>query len=251
MNRWKQIRQQANWPRIFGMSFFVSVLFGLAYLYSISIDYLMDERQVPLRHVVITGDLTYTEESDIDAKLRAVELGSFFSVDVNKVQARIESLPWIYHVSVRKKWPDVLNVHVVEQQVVARWNDIHFLNQQGEVFDAPSVPLVANLASIIGPQDAHLDALQGYQDLNGLLRLNGFEIEQLMLSPRFSWQLRLKSGVLVKLGTRLTVKRLQRFIDMYGVITQHKPGPLTSVDLRYDNGMAVLWRQTVSDGRQS
>lgn len=76
-----------------------------------------------------------------------------------------------------------------------------------------------------------------------MLSINGFDVGQLTLSARFSWQLRLKNGVLLELGRAQTVKRVQRFIDMYSVISKHNKAAVVSVDLRYDTGMAVRWAQ--------
>lgn len=243
--------QKANWPLIGSVSFFVLVVIVLVSLYQQSVTYLMDEQQVPLRHVMITGELTRTTQAQVNEKVITPDLGSFFNVDVNKVQQRIESLPWVYKVSVRKKWPDVLNVHVTEQHAVAKWNDEQLLNEHGEVFDAPIDEAALALPQLFGPEGSYADALQGYRDLHSLLSINGFDVAQLTLSPRFSWQLMLKNGVMLELGTKLKVKRVQRFIDMYGVITKHNDAPVLSVDLRYDNGMAVRWAQQPKDGKNS
>ena len=248
---WQQKLQQANWPLIGGVSFFVVVVVALVMVYQSSVAFLMDEQQVPLRHVVITGDLAYTSQDEIYAKVMTKDLGSFFNVDVNKVQTRIESLPWVYKVSVRKKWPDVLNVHITEQQAVATWNDKQLLNVYGEVFDAPLSQLKHELPRLFGPSGSYSDALQGYRDLNGLLHINGFDVVKLTLSPRFSWQLMLKNGVMLELGTKLKVKRVQRFIDLYAVITKANSAPVLSVDLRYDNGMAVRWAQQTKGEKNS
>ena len=64
------------------------------------------------------------------------------------------------------------------------------------------------------------------------------------MSARFSWQISLKNGVTLQLGREEKIKRVQRFIDLYSVVTAHKPQPVISVDLRYDTGMAVRWLET-------
>ena len=92
-----------------------------------------------------------------------------------------------------------------------------------------------------------MDALQGYRDLSSLLSINGFGVAQLTLSARFSWQLTLNNGVLLQLGRNERVARVQRFIDLFEVITAHPDKPLISVDLRYDTGMAVRWARAKSE----
>ena len=240
-----------NWSLVGGLSFFVAVLLSLVIAYYQVIDYLKDKKQVPLRHVVITGVLKHTSEAQVTDKVLTDDLGSFFSVDVNNVQARIESLPWVYSVSVRKKWPDILNVHISEQQTAAIWNDDQLLNKQGQLFEVPMAQLPQGVVKLYGPQGSEKDALKGYTDLNSLLSINGFDVAELSLSARFSWRLKLNNGVLLELGTQQRVTRVQRFIDMYTVISKHKSQPVVSVDLRYDTGMAVRWAQQLENEKNS
>lgn len=234
-----------NWQLTLGIGFFLAVILSMIWGYNRIVDWLMDERQVPLRHVVVSGELKYAQPESIERLVLSSKVGSFFNVDVNRVQRKIESLPWVYRVSVRKKWPDILNVHVTEQQVVARWNEAQLVNVHGDVFEA-DLPDTVSLPKLFGPEGSAADALKGYRDLNGLLSINGFNIDALSLSQRFSWQLLLSNGVELKLGREETVKRVQRFIDMYALIEKHKPQTVQSVDLRYDTGMAVSWM--VNDG---
>jgi cell division protein FtsQ len=59
------------------------------------------------------------------------------------------------------------------------------------------------------------------------------------VSDRFAWQLTLSNGIELKLGREDTLKRVQRFIDLYPSISKHKPEAIEQVDLRYDTGLAV------------
>lgn len=247
-NGWQQKLSQVNWPFTIGMVFFLTVLISMIWGYNRIVDWLMDEKQVPLRHVVVSGDLRYANPKLIETKVLGTKIGSFFNVDVNQVQQDIEALSWVYRVSVRKKWPDILTVHVTEQQPVARWNDEALVNVHGEVFNA-ELPNEAVLPRLYGPKGSAFDALKGFRDMSSLLTINGFDIEALELSARFSWQLTLNNGVSLKLGREKTVERVQRFIDLYSVIEQRKPEKVQSIDLRYDTGMAVSWYST--EGKKS
>ena len=240
-----------NWPFIAGVGFFVLVVLGLFRGYFAIVDWLMDEKAVPLRHVAVTGKLTHIDSKIIAAAVMKGKVGSFFSVDVNQVQQRIKALPWVYDVSVRKKWPDVLNVHVTEQQAVAMWNDSELINVHGEVF-SPDLSGTEALPKLYGPQGSAGDALEGFRDMHSLLSINGFTIDKLSLSARFSWQVALGNGTTVALGREDTVQRLQRFIDLYGTISRYKEDArIERVDLRYDTGMAVQWAKPDDNGNKA
>jgi cell division protein FtsQ len=247
MKNLSTIKQNYNWTLIRGLTFFFTVIVLMVLGYQQIVTWLMDEKAVPLRHVVVTGQLQHITKQEVAQQVMSNKVGSFFNVDVNAVQRSVESLPWVYRVSVRKKWPDTLNVHVTEQAVVARWNDEKLLNVQGQIFGAQPSEGLSALPRLFGPQGSEMDALQGYRDLSSLLSINGFSVAQLTLSARFSWQLTLKNGVLLQLGRDERVARVQRFIDMFEVISEHEDKPLVSVDLRYDTGMAVRWSRPESE----
>ncbi|MGU0161441.1 FtsQ-type POTRA domain-containing protein [Escherichia coli] len=66
------------------------------------------------------------------------EPGTFMTQDVNIIQTQIEQrLPWIKQVSVRKQWPDELKIHLVEYVPIARWNDQHMVDAEGNTFSVP------------------------------------------------------------------------------------------------------------------
>ncbi|MFT5162389.1 MAG: cell division protein FtsQ [Alteromonadaceae bacterium] len=239
-----------NWPLIGGMSFFLLVVILLINGYQRTVEWLMDEKEVPLRYVVVSGELHHTSAEVIQAAVLKPTLGSFFNVDVSDVQKNIEALPWVYRASVRKQWPDVLTVFVTEQQSVAIWNEQLLLNSKGDIFNAKVTEALQSLPKLKGPQGSQMDALQGYRDLSSLLSINGFGVDTLTLSARFSWQIALNNGVMLQLGRDEKVKRVQRFIDLYSVITAHKPQPVISVDLRYDTGMAVRWADSSTAVKQ-
>jgi cell division protein FtsQ len=145
----------------------------------------------------------------------------------------------VYQVAVRKQWPGTLVVVVTEHSPVAVWNSDFLLNKKGEVFQAPLAQLKTKLPQLAGPTGSEQDALTMFHQLQSLLALHQFEASRLAVSPRFSWQLTLSNGIELKLGREDTLKRVQRFIDLYPSISKHKTEAIEQVDLRYDTGVAV------------
>jgi len=130
---------------------------------------------------------------------------------------------------------------VTEQRPVAIWNQQQLLNTQGEVFQAPIEQLKTSLPMLTGPEGSQQDALDMFRHMQGLLALHKFNAVALGLTERFSWQVSLSNGVALKLGREDTLKRLQRFIELYPVISKHKTDAVAEVDLRYDTGIAVRY----------
>lgn len=154
----------------------------------------------------------------------------------------MQDLPWVATASVRKQWPDTLQVYVVEHHAVAIWNSDLLLNQSGEVFEASSDKLTEQLPQLYGPEGSEFEAWVAFKQLDDMLRVNNLKLTSLALSERFSWQLWLDNGIRLKLGRKEKAKRVQRFIDVYPRMEKRADAQVDVVDLRYDTGLAVSWK---------
>ncbi|MCB1501792.1 MAG: cell division protein FtsQ/DivIB [Bauldia sp.] len=68
-----------------------------------------------------------TSEVDVLAKLALGDYPSMVTLDVTGARERIESLPWVKQVTLRKVYPDTLRIQIVERTPFAVW-------QHGTVF---------------------------------------------------------------------------------------------------------------------
>ena len=224
-----------------GLLFFIVALVTLLWLAVKANNWLHSQQSAPVRQVRLYGDFHHIDATVLHQTLQQQYVGNFFSVNVDQVQQFLLQQPWVYQVAVRKQWPDALVVVVTEQRPVAIWNQQQLLNTQGEVFQAPIEQLKTTLPMLTGPEGSQQDALAMFRHMQGLLALHKFNAVALGLTERFSWQVSLSNGVALKLGREDTLKRLQRFIELYPVISKHKTEAVAEVDLRYDTGIAVRY----------
>ncbi|MGB0892901.1 MAG: cell division protein FtsQ/DivIB [Parashewanella sp.] len=234
---------RVNWYFCCGLFTLFLVIAGLIYT-SWKLNYLVnDADQLPIDSVILKGIRTHTTDKDIQVALQGLLNRSFFSADVAEVQTTLEALPWIYRASVQREWPSKLKVYVQEQDVVASWNNSEWLNRSGEVFDAPASQLEQGLPALSGPEDKAKEVLRTYQQVGGLLKINGFNLAKLSLSLRHAWHVELSNQIKLDLGREDTMTRVQRFIDVYPQL-QQQDKKIAYIDLRYDTGLAVGWAQT-------
>ncbi len=235
-----------------GLMFFVVVLFSLITISWWLTQHFIGQESAPVTSIIISGEMPYSERSDIINAIDRVDMGNFFQVDVNEVQNHVLALPWVYSVAVRKQWPNELKIYVVDQNPVALWNGNFLINQLGQVFQADIARVTHYLPNFFGPEGSELMALKNYRDLNTLLDYKALAIDELVLSERFSWQLTLNDGVTLNLGREERVERVQRFMDVYPIIQaqlkakiiaeKQKNQAVDYIDLRYDTGLAVGWK---------
>ena len=181
--------------------------------------------------------------------------GTFFTVDLENVRSSLEKLPWVREARVERRWPDTLVVSLVEHVPLARWNDNALVSETGAVFVAA---LSQPLPRLSGPEDSSTEVVAAYRTYQKALAPLGMTIDELRLSPRRAWRLRLDNGMQIALGREQANVRLARFVALYPrlfaaplvantaatnatetpIETTPPMHPVT-VDLRYPDGFAV------------
>lgn len=246
-----EVKQQLHWTFWLGVVFFVSVIIAILTFSVFLNKQLSQEESSPITSIAIAGEMPYTTRDDIEVAIDSINLGNFFNVDVNEVQKKVADLPWVYSVSVRKKWPNELKIYVVDQSPIAHWNGDFLINSNGKAFQADIARLLGKLPAFFGPEGSEKLALENFTHLNELLSFSQLSIDELVLSERYAWQLTLDDGVLLNLGRDNRVERVQRFMDLYPKIKLNKKQDqqVDYVDLRYDTGLAVGWKAAVNKER--
>ncbi len=192
----------------------------------------------PVDKVELTHALERTTRADIEAALRGRIGGNFFALDADEVRAALERLPWVRRASVRRVWPDRLEVTLEERVALARWGEHALVDLQGERFAAASS---APLPLFIAPEGAEHELAVRYGRFSQILAPLGARLERLVLTPRFAWQLTLDNGLQIMLGRDAdgAETRLSRFVAAYPATLGRSARAHDYVDLRYPNGFAL------------
>jgi len=199
---------------------------------------------IPVENIIVSGKLQHTNIAALEAMVRPALVGGFLNADLERVRIQLQSLPWVHEVNVRRRWPNALEVHVVEQLPIARWGEDGFLNHEGQVFqslneseDWSALPLLQ------GPTGTAVKLMSLYQQMNDILSPQKLLIEKLAVDDRGQMQVDLRGGVVLALGGHDLVGRLQRFVSLYNTELSRQDRDILHVDLRYQNGLAVAYRE--------
>jgi len=151
------------------------------------------------------------------------------------VREAARRLPWVRDASVRRRFPDGLEVTFDAYDALARWGANALVSSRGEVFTAP---YEGRLPRFQGPEGSAPTVAQQYAVIAPILAPLASPIAELHLSARGAWQVLLESGLTLELGRGDVASRLARFVTAWpglearGVQTKH-------ADLRYANGFAL------------
>lgn len=192
----------------------------------------------PVRHVELVTPVPHVTRAQIEHALEGRIGGNFFAVDLEAVRAGMQAMPWVRRATVRRAWPDRLQVTIEEHVALARWGEGELVNTFGERFSGKpdeSLPL------FIAPPGTEGDLARQYLRFAAALEPLGASLDRVVLSQRYAWQLRLGNGLHLMLGrdAEAAESRLRRFVAVYAGTLASLGRRSEYVDLRYPNGFAV------------
>lgn len=195
----------------------------------------------PLRTLRVEGQLQRVDPALVQAALLPHAQRGFFAVRMDEAQQAVAQLPWVESVEVNKHWPDVLEVHIVENVPFARWGDDRLLSTHGRLFPLGDVEVPPELPLLHGPDAAVSEVVALYNEAREQFAAVGLHIESLRQDARGSWSLKLQDGPQVVIGGSEARLRLQRFVRLLPRLLASREAPLLRADLRYPNGFALTW----------
>ena len=205
-----------------------------------------------IQGITVNGDTRHNNSLTLRANVAPRIAGTFFTVDLARVRAAFEAAPWVRRAVVHREFPNRLRVSLQEHQPVALWGgdaDARLVNSYGEVFEANLGEVEQEgLPTLSGPEGQGAEVLAMYRAVAPLFAALELPVEQLELSGRGSWTVRLDSGAEIELGrgnTDEVLPRVERFLKtLTQVVSRYgrAPNAMESADLRHENGYAIRLR---------
>ncbi len=196
----------------------------------------------PLTKLQATGEFRRVDGTLLRQTLMPYAQRGFFAVDLDAAQDAVAQLPWVETAEVRKRWPDTLEVRVVEHKPFARWGEDRLLSEHGRLFPARGIQVPAGLPQFDGPEARSADMVGLYNESRALFAKVGIDVREVALDPRGSWTLGLDNGAVVIVGRSEARARLDRFVRLLPQLLTQGTQQLARADLRYTNGFALTWK---------
>ncbi len=195
----------------------------------------------PLRTLRIQGDLERVDAQRVRATVLPFAGSGFFAVRLAEARAAVAKLPWVERAEVHKRWPDVLEVRIVEHRPFALWGKDRLLSEQGRLFPRKGVVAPKGLPQLDGPDARVAEVVALYNQSRALFGPTGRDVRALELDARGSWSLALSGGIDVTVGSSEARLRLARFARLLPQLAEQRLQRLQHADLRYTNGFALTW----------
>ena len=241
----RKVKSKFTFPK---KTFFVVFGFGFLIFGMVNFKYLYEKVNAQkIEHVVIEKGLDYVAESEVETAMSLFVEQSLISIDLDAVKDALELNPWIKSVSVQREWPDTLVLDIQEEQAIARWGEAKLLNENGEIFSPHTELSQIHLPFLSGPEGMEARVMEQYQEFNQLLYPQGLSIASLSLDNRDAWKMELTNGVLVNVGKNRMMEKMRRFMASIEYLRAEQLDKIFSVDLRYNNGIAITREKYLSE----
>jgi cell division protein FtsQ len=205
--------------------------------------------RLPVRVVTVNGEVKRLKPERLQEAVIEHLDGGILTQDLGKLQAAVEAMPWVRSASLRRYWPDRLDLAVVEEVAVARWGEDALVAADGAVFRPEIGDFPQGLPKLSGEEKDSLQLVERLRGWAPRLASLDLKIEELSLDARGAWSLRLSKGLALALGTAQVDERIARFLRVYPKLAA--VGTPSRVDMRYSNGLAIRWADPERDLRGS
>lgn len=205
-----------------------------------------------IKGISVSGDVSHNNNMTLRANVAPRLQGTFFSVELARVKAAFEAVPWVRRAVVRRVFPNRLQVVLQEHQAVAYWGgegELRLINSFGEVFEANVGEVEQDmLPQLDGPEGQAAEVLAMYRVVAPLFADMELPVARLELTRGGSWRAHLDTGAGIELGrggAEEVAPRVRRFLQTLTQVSsryERRGNAVESADLRYENGYAIRLR---------
>jgi cell division protein FtsQ len=188
--------------------------------------------------VRITGQ-SETAELDVLDRLAIPDHESIVTFDVQAARARIEEIPWVASATIRKVYPDALEVAITEREPFALWQrngNVALIDVEGRVLSTYVSPRYRSLPVLVGA-----GAQSEAAEILGLIAEFPTLHERLRAATLVSgrrWDLTLQNGIVIMLPEDDPIPALVQ-LEALDQSQQILSRQILSVDLRLADRVVV------------
>ena len=197
---------------------------------------------LPIKYVRTEGVFQYLSKNEIKTVIQPLVMTGFFDADMQAIHAAVSTLPWVDTVTVKRIWPDAIDIKIREKKPYARWGKNSLITEQGVIFTPNNIEQFQNLTVVTGPELQQVKVLEIMKGIKTALADQSMQLAEFSVNDRWAWKIKLATGQEILLGRNEQLKKLQRFLKTLAVVKQEQVDAMAIVDLRYPNGYAVSWK---------
>lgn len=201
----------------------------------------LEPRYLPVEVVSVAGEVRRMPRERLQRTVVEHLHGGILTQDLAGLKAAVEALPWIQSASIKRIWPNRLELKVREHEPLAEWGEDALVSTAGVVFRPDPEERPRGLPRLTGPDAQAPEMVARYLDWRPRCEALGVRIVGLERNARGAWTLLTGDGFVLELGKSEVEERMARFLLAWPSLAL--AGRPARVDMRYTNGLAVVWAE--------
>lgn len=151
-----------------------------------------------IERLEMQGDAAKVPLARLKDAVEGAVVGNYFTADLDQVRAAAETVPWVKKASVRRLWPNGLEVTVEVHQAMAVYEDGRLVSTEGVLFSAnPEEGAEAvDLPNFYGAPSLVMEIARHYKRFSAAAAAIPAKITDVTLSDRGAWTLVMASDVI-------------------------------------------------------
>jgi cell division protein FtsQ len=234
--------------RLMNFAALACVLLALALFATAGARWLAQRPAFDFKRIEVRGDLQHVTAASVRAALAGRLRGNYFTMRLDDTRRLLETVPWVAQASVRRVWPNRLQVTLREHRALGAWDDGRLLSDRGELFVAnvAEAEVDGPLPAFSGPDGAARDVAVRFYEFAAALAPLAVGVESIDVSDRRSWSVQASGPGIratVELGRDeppgVLTRRLADVVAAYPMMSARVGGTPARIDARYANGIAA------------
>ena len=208
---------------------------------------------LPVRSVQISGEFVRVSKADIERAAAPLLVSGLFRVDVEALRHAALAVPGVREATVRRVWPDRVEIFVIERVAIARWAGGGFIEVDGTHFSpADGGEPAEALPLLTGPEGSQQRVLDLHAALERVLVPLGMTPVATELTPRGVLYATLDHGPRLVMRPEAVTSDAGTWARVLARVMAGRLDEVERVDFRYPSGFAVrMQRGDTAAGAQS
>ena len=196
----------------------------------------------PVRSVRISGEFVQVSKADIERAVEPLLAPGLLRIDVEALRRVALDVPWVREVTVRRAWPEGLDISVVEREPIARWAGGGYLEHDGAHFSPGGGMDLDSLPVLAGPEGTQRRVLGLHAVLERVLAPLGRRLAATELTPRGVLYANLDGGPRLVMLPGTVEGEVAARAKAIAKLMADRLHEVERIDFRYPNGFAVRVR---------
>ena len=199
---------------------------------------------LPVRSVQISGEFARVSKADIERAVAPLLVSGLFRIDVEALRRAALAVPGVREATVRRVWPDRVEIFVIERVAIARWAGGGLIEVDGTHFSPADGGEPADaLPLLTGPEGSQQQVLDLHAALERVLAPFGMTPVATELTPRGVLYATLDGGARLVMRPEAAASDAGTWARVLAKVMGGRLDEVERVDFRYPSGFAVRMRR--------